>query len=166
MGILGILGVVVVRGMRDLRVQIAVVSLAKLSAAVIAAAALGRRRAFFPVDALAVAVVIGDKGVATFAAGGLPASPSPPCSGIAALAATAKIWGLSRVYRLLFEVFLDGRAHLGPLFRGTESRRQLCSPTWPFQIIGRPAEGSLWPRTSKRRAKSWMSFLTLLGLLN
>ncbi|KAL5050616.1 hypothetical protein BDW71DRAFT_103827 [Aspergillus fruticulosus] len=125
MGVLGILGVVVVWGMRDLRVRIAVVALAKLSAAVIITTALGRRRAFFPVDVLAGAfiatraiIVIGDMGTATCAAGGLPAVSSPPFGGIATLAATARLHGLPRIYWLVRKVVLDGWAHLGPVFRG------------------------------------------------
>jgi hypothetical protein len=106
MGVLGILGVVVVRGMRDLRVRIAVVSLANISAAVIAAAALGRRLALLPIDVLAGAVVTGDMGAASAAAVRLPAPPSR----VAVLAGAARLHGLARIHWLVVEVCLNGWA--------------------------------------------------------
>lgn len=105
MRVLRVLGVVVVRRVTDFLIWIAVVPLAKLSAAVVVAVALGLRRAVFPVDVLARAVIIGNNGAAT--------TVPPPLCQVAALACPARLHGLPRIHWLVFEAVLDVGAHLG-----------------------------------------------------
>ena len=118
MRVLRILGVVVVRGMRNLRIRIAVVPLAKLSAAIVVAGTFWRRRSLFPVDILARAIVPGDIGAAPTAAAGLPAPPPTGIRRTSSLAGIAGFHRLSRIYRLVLQVVLDRWAHLGPVFLG------------------------------------------------
>lgn len=114
MRILGVLGVVVVRGMADIRVRIAVVALADLSAAVVVALTLRSRRACFPLDVLAWSVVTGDQGTATTTTAVL--SPQP--GRVAVLACLAGLHGLAGVLWLVVQAVLDSRAHLGPVLLG------------------------------------------------
>jgi hypothetical protein len=114
MEVLGVLGVVIVRGVRDFRVRITIVPLAKLAAAVVIAAALGGRRTLFPVYYLAgtAVVVTGDIWAATSTT---CTAILPPTSGrTAVLASAARLHGLARILRLIFEIVFNGRVDLGP----------------------------------------------------
>lgn len=119
MRVLRVLGIIVIRGMRNLRVRITVVSLAKLSAAVILAGTFGSGRALVPVDVLAGPTIVpGDKGATITTTAGLPALKlSPSCRGVVVLVGEAGPHVLSRVGGFVLEIVLDGRAHLGPVFR-------------------------------------------------
>lgn len=101
MRVLRILGVVVVRGMRNLWVRIAVVPLAKLSAAIMVAGTFWRRRSLFPVDVFAGAIVPRDIGAAPTAGAGLPTAAPTGIRRTSSLAGIAGFHRLSRIYRLV-----------------------------------------------------------------
>jgi hypothetical protein len=119
MRVLWILGVIIVRRMADLRVRVTVVSLAKLSAAVILASTFGSGRTLVPVDVLSGPTIVpGDKGATITTTAGLPAPKlSSSCRGVGVLVGEAGLHVLSRVGGFVLEIVLDGRAHLGPVFR-------------------------------------------------
>lgn len=105
--------------MADLRVRVTVVSLAKLSAAVILASTFGSGRTLVPVDVLSGPTIVpGDKGATITTTAGLPAPKlSSSCRGVGVLVGEAGLHVLSRVGGFVLEIVLDGRAYLGPVFR-------------------------------------------------
>ncbi|KAJ6185548.1 hypothetical protein N7519_006849 [Penicillium mononematosum] len=105
--------------MADLRVRVTVVSLAKLSAAVILASTFASGRTLVPVDVLSGPTIVPrDKGATITTTAGLPAPKlSSSCRGVGFLGGEAGLHVLSRVGGFVLEIVLDGRAHLGPVFR-------------------------------------------------
>jgi hypothetical protein len=112
-----VLRVIVIRGMGNLRLRIAVVPLAEFATTVVIVRTFRLRGALFPVDLLPRALVPREVGAAATAAR-LSALILPSFRWITVLAGITGPHVLSWICRLVLEVVLDIGTRLGPVFRG------------------------------------------------